>query len=116
MTTAIAYVLTFLLAPIGGAVGSLLLMPVIIAIGRTISPGIAGILIGCAGSFVAVWIGTWIFGWFDLAVGPLMLFVLGVGFLFNGFGRMATRGASPMEVGYLVGDIGGLVLAAMIFL
>jgi hypothetical protein len=116
MKSAIAYVLMFLLGPFVGGIGSIVLMPVILGVCRATTPAVGGIVGGVVQSFLAVWVGTIIFGWFELKPSLLMLVVLGAGFLLFDLNRYATRGPSSWEIGCYVGHIGGLVLAAAVLL
>ena len=116
METAIVYVLIFLLGPFIGGIGSIVLMPVILGVCRATTPAAGGIVAGIVQSFIAAWVGTIIFGWFDLMPSLLMLVVLGIGFLLFDLNRYATRGPSSLEIGCYIGHVGGLVLAAAILL
>lgn len=112
----IAYSLLFVIAPMVGAIGSVLLMPLSIAIGRVLSPFIAGQVIGVGQSYATAWFGKIFLGWFGIAAGWIMVFILAVGFLLNDLNRISTRKNTSIEFGYLFGDISGLLIAGFTLL
>jgi hypothetical protein len=116
MKIAIAYVLLLILGPTVGGLGSLVLAPVVVAISRKGYSFIGGAVTGVAEGVLTAWFGTILFGWFGLTASWVMLLVLGVGSLLNDLYRLATRGATRLEFGFLVGGIGGLVLAGFVLL
>ena len=112
----VAYVLLFLIGPSVGAIGSVLLMPLSIAIGRIISPFVAGQVVGVGQGFATAWFGKIFLVWFGITAGWLMVIILGIGFLFNDLKRIQTRVNTAIELGYLFGDISGLIMAWFIIL
>ena len=116
MKIILAYALMLFLAPTFGAIGSIVLMPVTIAVARWMNRVVAGTLSGSVQSFFAVYAGLQIFRWFGIAPGILMIAILGVAHILNDLSRFATRGMSEMQIGYFVGDVCGLLLGAVVLL
>lgn len=107
----IAYFLLLIIGPMVGAIGSIFLIPISIALGRFVSPFIAGQVVGVGQSYATAWFGKIFMGWFGITAGWLMVLVLGVGFFLNDLNRIASRKNTSMEFGYLFGDITGLIIA-----
>jgi hypothetical protein len=112
MNTFLAYVLSFFAAPLVGALAMVVAMPLGLAIG----PVLGGVLSGATASFFGCWVSTLIFSWLSVDAGISMFLPTLIGFVLNDTQRILTRGASPIGVSSLVGDILGVAIAAMILL
>ena len=109
METFIAHVLVFFLGPLAALAG-VLLMPISTMISIHLSPFLGGFIASLPQTFLAAWFGKLLFGLLGVTPGWGMILTLGIGFMLNDIGQASKHGLSPMKVGYILGDIAGLLL------
>jgi len=115
METVIAYILVFFLGPIAALAG-IIFLPLGTMIGIHLNPFFGGFITSLPQTFLAAWLGKFIFGWLGVTPGWGMLLTLGVGFILNDIGQASKRGFTPIRIGYVFGDIAGLLLFGFLML
>jgi hypothetical protein len=115
MKTIIAYILVFFLGPIFASLTHVIILPInVFIIRRGIPQFPVSLLTGLINGVAAVWFGTIILNWFSLPPTIWLLITLGLGYLMNGANRLKTRENTDSEIGYLVGDIIGIVFSGLV--
>jgi len=115
----LAYIISFLLAPMIGSIAGILFLPLLPLISKIGTPlplfrGAASVVIG----FVSVWFATIVFSWLGIQPTLLMVIMLGLGFGFNDFRRISHASEAIMsnEAAGAIGDLLGIIVGGIYFL